>query len=214
LFENLKLEGNSNERLKSRYRRRAIIDIDIDVRTDFDSLKIFPRWVKASVVRDGRLTPHPCGVYPQSIARDPVTGLSAIPYQHADDLKYLKIDFLHLSAYKHFESRAEIERLVEQEPDWSLLLHGSHQPKLFQLAKHGDLLKSIEPKSLIELADCMALIRPGKKGLLGLYLKEREACRRGLYAKDDEGYSFKKSHALAYALVVVLQLHLIEQKRL
>jgi DNA polymerase III alpha subunit len=35
-----------------------------------------------------------------------------------------------------------------------------------------------------------------------------------LYAKDENGYSFKKSHAFAYAMVVVLQLHLIEQGRL
>lgn len=86
--------------------------------------------------------------------------------------------------------------------------------KLFQLAKHGELLQKVKPRSVQELADCMALIRPGKKALLGLYVKEREACRRTLYAKDDQGYSFKKSHALAYALVVVLQLHLIEQGRL
>ena len=101
-----------------------------------------------------------------------------------------------------------------QEPDWSLLQVPSTWEKLFQLAKHGDLLQKVKPRSVEELADCMALIRPGKKGLLGLYLKEREACRRGLYAKGDEGYSFKRSHALAYSLVVVLQLHLIQQGRL
>lgn len=154
-------------------------------------------------------------MYPQSISIDPLSKLSAIPYSAAEDLGYLKIDFLHLSHYSAFSSRAEIEELVQKDPDWSLLEVPSTQQKLFQLAKHGDLLSKIKPKSVIELADCMALIRPGKKQFVGLYVKDKESCRKILYAKDEEtGYSFKKSHAIAYAYVVVLQLHLIEQGRL
>jgi DNA polymerase III alpha subunit len=188
------------------------MDIDIDTQTTFDPLKIFPTWVRASVVKDGQLTQHPCGVYPQAIAVDPVSKLSAIPYNEAEDLGFLKIDFLHLSHYSKFKSRDEIEQLVQLEPDWSLLELASVQAKLFQLAKHGDLLSKVKPKSVLELADCMALIRPGKKQFVGMYTKEKEACRRILYAKDeDTGYSFKKSHAIAYAYVVVLQLHLIER---
>lgn len=190
------------------------MDVDIDVPTTFDPLKLFPTWIRASVVRDGKLTAHPCGVYPQAIPQDPLTKLSAIPHQFAEDLGYLKIDFLHLTAYKHFTSRQEIETLVEKEPDWSLLQLDSNHPKLFQLAKHGELLKSVRPKSLMELADCMALIRPGKKTLIGAYNKNPREIRKALYAADDTGYSFKKSHAVAYAQVVVLQLHLIEQGRL
>lgn len=191
------------------------MDIDIDVQTSFEPLKLFPSWVKAAVVRDGKLTPHPCGVYPQGIPRDPLTKLSAIPYDKAEELGYLKIDFLHLSAYSAFATRQQIEELVDQEPNWTLLqLQSTHQ-KLFQLAKHGEMLISVKPKTVQELADCMALIRPGKKVLLPLYLKNRAEVRKGLYAKDPEsGYAFKKSHAVAYAYVVVLQLHLIEQGKL
>jgi len=190
------------------------MDVDIDVEPTFRPERLFPRWPRAAVVKDGKVSPHPVGVYPQEMAVDPFTGLAAIPYEEAEDLGYLKVDFLHLNVYQHFETRAEIEALLKQEPDWTTLQLPSTWPKLFQLAKHGELLTKVKPRSVEELADCMALIRPGKKALLGLYLKERVACRRALYAKDDEGYSFKKSHALAYALVVVLQLHLIEQGRL
>ena len=190
------------------------MDVDIDVHPTFRPEDYFKRWVRAAVVKDGKVQAHPVGVYPQAMAQDPYTKLAAIPYEEAEDLGYLKVDFLHLNVYALFKSRQEIEELVKKEPDWTLLQLPSTWAKLFQLAKHGDLLQKVKPRSVVELADCMALIRPGKKGLLGLYLKEREACRRGLYAKDDEGYSFKKSHALAYALVVVLQLHLIEQGRL
>lgn len=145
---------------------------------------------------------------------DPVTKLSAIPYDQAEDLGFLKIDFLHLNVYSKFKSRAEIEEMIKKEPNWTLLQRPSTHEKLFQLSKHGEMLMALKPSSISDLADCMALIRPGKKTLVGLYSKNREQARKALYAKDDSGYSFKKSHALAYSYVVVLQLHLIEDGRL
>lgn len=190
------------------------MDIDIDVEPTFDPLKIFPQWARASVVRDGKLTPHPCGVHAQEVPIDPWTNLSAVPYDAAEELGYLKVDFLHLTFYKNFKTRAEIDALLDVEPDWTLLQLPSTWPKLFQLAKHGELLRDLKPKSIEELADCMALIRPGKKNLIGLYKKAPQEVRKALYAKGEDGYSFKKSHALAYSLVVWLQLHLIEQGKL
>lgn len=114
--------------------------------------------------------------------------------------------------YKHFKSRSEIEELIKIEPDWELLTKQDVIQDLFQLSKHVDLLQEIRPKSIEELADCMALIRPGKRGLLGLYKKHRDDVRPLLYVKDKTGYSFKKSHALAYSYVVILQLHLLKSK--
>lgn len=186
-------------------------DVDIDLRTDFDPSKLFP-WTRASLVKDGQLRPHPCGVHPQEIPVDPITKLSAIPYEQAEELGYAKIDFLHLHVYDNFESREEIEALLDKEPDWGLLLVPDEQKKLFQLSKHGDILNAVKPKSIEELADVLAIIRPGKKQYAKLYNSQREATRRILYAKDENGYSFKKSHAIAYAMVIVLQLHLIELK--
>ncbi|WP_407305365.1 hypothetical protein [Acinetobacter sp.] len=191
------------------------MDVDIDTAPDFKPNSIFPTWPRATILKDGKLTPHPCGVYPQKIGVDPITGLAAIPYDEAEDLGYLKVDFLHLSVYQHFKTRAEIDELLLKEPDWSLLQLPSAQSKIFQLGKHGDLLTDLKPKSIMELADIMALIRPGKKAFIGLYKKDQEAARRILFAKDESGqYTFKRSHAIAYSYVVWLQLHLIEQGRL
>lgn len=189
-------------------------DIDIDTAPDFKPSTIFPTWPRAAILKDGKLSAHPCGVYPQRMAVDPVTGLAAIPYDQAEDLGYQKIDFLHLSVYQHFKTRAEIDELLKKEPDWSLLQLPSAQAKIFQLGKHGDLLSDLKPRSIMELADIMALIRPGKKAFIGLYKKDREAARKVLFAKDETGYYFKKSHAICYSYVVWLQLHLIEQGRL
>ena len=179
-------------------------DIDIDTAPTFDPTKIFA-WPRASLVKDGELTPHPCGVYPQSISVDPLTQLAAIPYTEAEELGFMKIDFLHLGVYQHFSSKQEIRELLKQEPDWSLFALNSTYPKLFQLSKHAELVSSLMPKSLQELADALALIRPGKKHLVGLYQKDKKAARKVLWLKDDSGYSFKKSHAYSYAMVLILQ---------
>lgn len=188
-------------------------DIDIDTPTSFNPQIIFTDWPRASIEDNGVLRKHPCGVYPQKIAVDPVTKLAAIPYDAAEDLGFLKLDFLHLNLLEGL-TRAEIEEFVTLEPDWTLLQQPSVHSKLFQLAKHGDLLCDLKPKSVEELADIMALIRPGKKNYLALYKKNKIECRKILFAPDDTGYSFKRSHALAYSFNVVIQLHLIEQKRL
>lgn len=183
-------------------------DIDIDFPTSFKPNSVFS-WTRASLVKNGYLAPHPCGVYPQKIPVDPITKLAAIPYEAAERLNYFKVDMLHLSVYDHFTTREEITELLKIEPDWNLLFVPSEQKKLFQLANHGDVLTAIKPKNIEELADVLALIRPGKKQFLKLYQSQRDICRRTLYAKDENGYSFKKSHAIAYAMVIILQLHLI-----
>lgn len=191
------------------------MDIDIDTdKTRFDAAKLFPSWPRAMILNDGKISAHPCGYYPQKIAVDPVTGFAAIPYDQAEDFGYLKVDFLNLSVYKNFETRAEIDDLLKKEPDWTLLQLPSAQSKIFQLGKHGELLSDLKPRSIMEVADIMALIRPGKKMFIPLYKKDREAARKILFAKDESGYTFKKSHALAYSYVVWLQLHLIEQGRI
>jgi DNA polymerase III alpha subunit len=186
------------------------MDVDIDLPTSFKPENLFP-WVRASLVKNEDLHPHPCGVYPQNITKDPITGLSAIPYKDAEELGYYKIDFLHLGVYDHFQSRAEIDELLKVEPDWGLLTLPSEQKKLFQLSNHGDILTAVKPKNIEELADVLALIRPGKKQYAKLYRTQRDAVRRILYAADESGYSFKKSHAIAYAMVIVIQLHLISK---
>ena len=184
-------------------------DIDIDLRTDFSPKKLFP-WTRASIVKDDELRPHPCGYYPQTVPIDPVTGLCSIPYKEAEQEGFTKIDFLHLGLLDNIESRQEIDAMLAEEPDWGLLQMSNVHSKLFQLAKHGELLKIIKPTCIEELADVLALIRPGKKQYIKLYKTNRESVRKVLWTPDENGYHFKKSHGIAYAMNIVLQLHLIE----
>lgn len=187
------------------------MDVDMDFPSDFDPLDYFKQAVRASMVKEGKLIKHPAGAYLQRIPVDKVTGLAAIPYKEAEDIGYFKVDFLHLSLLDNFESKEQIRKLSRLPPDWSLLEDEEVVKKLFQLHSHYTLVSKVKPRSVIELADCTALIRPGKRFLLDAYLKDRNVVRQELYRKPDDGkYYFKKSHAVAYALTIVIQLHLIK----
>lgn len=185
-------------------------DIDLDTPSTFDPTKIFPEAIRAALFKDQKITPHPCGVYFQAVPKDPITGLAAVPYDQADELGCFKVDFLHLYVYDHFSSTEEIRELIKHDPDWDLLKIPSVVKQLFQLGKQFEIVDQVKPRSVEELADVLALIRPQKRFMLKLYLTNRPAARKELYKQDGDGYAFKKAHAIAYALVVVLQLHLIK----
>lgn len=186
------------------------MDVDIDLRTNFDPLEHFPEAIRASRVQDGELRPHPAGAYFQRIAKDKISGLAAIPFDEAEEEGYFKIDFLHLSFLDNFESKAEIRALLKREPDWCLLQVPSIVSQLFQLHNHYDVLKEVRPESVQALADCIAIIRPAKRFLLDRYLEDPAGMQKALYAKPRDGRPyFKKPHAISYALTIVLQLHLI-----
>lgn len=184
------------------------MDIDIDFPSTFDPSKYFDT-VHASMVQNNALVSHPCGEYFQRIAKDKITGLAAIPYKEAEKLGYFKIDFLRLSVLNVFENKDQIRTLLKREPDWTLLENPDVVSKLFQIHKHFDVISQLKPKSVQELADCVAIIRPGKKKLLAAYIKDKHVICKELYRKEHKS-DFRRSHAIAYALTIVLQLHLVK----
>lgn len=188
-------------------------DIDIDFQPSFEPLSVFPEATPASMVNDGVLKQHPCGLYFQRVPTDPLTKLCAIPYKEAEQYGMFKIDFLHLSVLTVFESKSEIRALLKAPPDWSLLQDDEAVSKLFQLSKHGSILKRVKPTSVEQVADVIAMIRPAKRHLVDEYTSNPTETRPKLYRQgEDDKSSFKRSHAIAYALTVVLQLHLIKGK--
>lgn len=191
------------------------LDIDIDTQSSYDVRTVIATAIPASMVKNGELVKHPCGHYVQTIPVDPHTGLAAIPYNNAQDYGFFKIDFLHLSLLDNFKNKQEIRDLLKQAPDWSLLTNPDVVPKLFQLHRNQSLLSRVKPKSVEEIADCIALIRPHKRDYIEQYLLDKDKVRPYLYRQaDDDKSSFKRAHAISYALTVVLQLHLIKQGRL
>ena len=60
--------------------------------------------------------------------------------------------------------------------------------------------------SIPRLAMFLAAIRPAKKHLIGLPWRE---VAKTIWDKGSDGYSFKKSHAIAYAQLVVVHMNLL-----
>jgi DNA polymerase III alpha subunit len=65
----------------------------------------------------------------------------------------------------------------------------------------------VQPKSIEQLAAVLAMIRPAKRHLID---KSWDEIMKEVWVKPTNGdYFFKKSHATAYAVAVVVQMNLI-----
>lgn len=184
-----------------------MMDVDIDFASREDALSFFQH-IKASRKTDEGFTPHNTGVYFQPIPSNPITNLSTIDYKEAGDRGYFKIDFLNVHVYNGVQSEEHLIKLLNQEPIWELLEVDDFVNMLFQLNGYGALLRTMKPKNIEQLAAVIALIRPGKKHLIG---KSWDEVMQEIWVKDNdpESYMFRKSHAFAYATAIIVQMNLI-----
>lgn len=181
-------------------------DIDIDFADRTVALQHF-KHVTAAIEDNGTFKKHNSGVYCTSIPYNPITGLSTIDYKQAEDRGYFKIDFLNVGVYNGVKDEAHLTQLMETEPLWDLLEQDDFTNLLFHVNGHGYLMRQMKPKSIDQLAMCLALIRPAKKHLVG---KTWTEIGMEIWTKPTNGdYYFKKSHAVAYAAAIVVQMNLI-----
>jgi hypothetical protein len=181
-------------------------DIDIDFLDRDKALETFEH-IKASRVEDGKLTKHNTGVYLHEVPVNAETGLSATPYDEAEERGYFKIDFLNVGLYNGVRNEEHLNQLMEQEPLWDLLLDDSFSALLFHVNGHGGILRQMKPKSIEQLAAVLAMIRPAKRHLIG---KDWTTVMKEVWTKPaTDEYFFKKSHATAYAVAIVVQMNLI-----
>ena len=181
-------------------------DIDIDFLDREQALKLFDHTV-ASRLDNNKLVKHNTGIYLHDVPVDPITGLCAIPYTDADALGYFKIDFLNVSIYNGVRNEEHLVYLMNQEPLWDLLLDDQFVDLLFHLNGHGAILKKTCPTSAEQLAAVLAMIRPAKRYLIG---ESWTKIMNEVWTKPaTDEYFFKKSHATAYAVAIVVQMNLI-----
>jgi hypothetical protein len=183
------------------------IDLDFLDRSDILSkIKHVPAFTK-----DGKK--HNTGVYCQKIPKNPLTGTASFDYEIAEERGYFKIDFLNVSAYKGVRDEEHLNHLLNQEPVWELMYEKDVCDKLFHVNGHHKLLAELKPKTILELAMVLALIRPGKKHLLPI-CKEKgfSAIENDIWVKTSDSYYFKKGHALGYSSLIIVQLNLICQQ--
>lgn len=181
-------------------------DIDIDFADRTRALDHF-KYVTASIKEGDTFKKHNTGIYCTSIPYNPISKLSTIDYNEAEERGYFKIDFLNVSVYEGVKNREHLLQLMNTEPLWDLLLQDDFTDLLFHVNGHGSLLRTMKPQSIEELAMCLALIRPAKRHLIG---KTWTEIGTEIWKKPENGdYYFKKAHAIAYAHVIVVQMNLI-----
>lgn len=180
-------------------------DIDIDV-LNRDVVLEKLQHVPASINKNGVYTKHNSGVYVSEIPHDPVSNLASIEYKEAEERGYFKLDFLNNSLYDGVRDEEHLISLMEQEPVWDLFQHEEVVQNLAHVSNHIEVLRVLKPQSVEELAEVLAIIRPAKRHLLN---ETKETIKTEVWIKpSDDTYYFKKAHAVAYAVSIVVQLNL------
>ena len=185
-------------------------DIDIDLGDRTQALAHISH-VPASILRDSKLVKHNSGIYVTDIPVDPFTGQASIDYQAAEDRGYVKLDLLNVSLYTQIKSEAHLTDLMNQEPAWDQLYDAEFFARLIHVGSHYDtLLKMPEAVNTIpRMAMFLSVIRPAKRHLIGR--KWAEVAATVWDKPSDDGYYFKKSHAVSYAHLVVVNMNLLTQ---
>lgn len=182
------------------------IDIDFGDRADVLShIDVIP----AAIRKDGDIRRHNTGVHPTQIPYDPQNNVAAINYTEAESRGYIKLDFLNVWVYKLIRDEQHLTELL-QEPDWSRLQDQKYFEKLIHIGKHYNTMRMMPEviNSIPRLAMFLAIIRPGKKHLIG---KSWSEVAKTIWDRTEDGYTFKKSHAIAYAHLVIVNMNLISQ---
>lgn len=181
-------------------------DIDIDFANRSAALEVFEHSV-ASRIEAGQVKPHNTGIYVTSIPTDVRNNLATIDYKTAEERGYFKIDFLNVGIYEGVKNEEHLKTLMETEPLWDLLEQDDFSNLLFHVNGHGTILREMKPKTVEQLAAVLAMIRPAKRHLIG---KPWTAVMAEVWTKPETNeYYFKKAHATAYAMAVVVQMNLI-----
>lgn len=192
---------------------KARTDIDIDVKDSKEVISLLPCIKSTERITEDGLIAHKSGIHFDSIPTDPFTGLASISYKEAEALGYQKIDILSQSAYKHVRDRDHLIKLMNTEPDWSLLLIPDFVEELSQIKKHVSLLNVWKPKTIDQLAMFIAMIRPGKQHCQSMITWDdvsKTIWDYSVIGNDSNGNKlryFKKPHAYAYSLMIVIQLN-------
>ena len=184
--------------------------IDSDVDIDFGSRDRLLELIKHTSAAMRNVKPirkHATGVYVTPIPYDPVNDFASIDYTEAEKRGYFKLDLLNVHVYESVKDEHHLIELMG-EPDWSKLKDKSFVEKLIHLNnQYYNIEKMPEPiDSIPRLAMFLAVIRPGKKHLIGLPWRE---VAKTVWDKGTDGYIFKRSHSCAYAQLVVVHMNLL-----
>jgi DNA polymerase III alpha subunit len=179
---------------------------DIDI--DFADRDLVLQKLKHRIAKLENEKKHNTGIYVTEIPHNPLNNISTIDYNTAEDRGYFKLDFLNVSIYKGVRDETHLQELMEREPIWELLKHPEFCSQVFHLSGNEDLVSTLGPSSIEQLAAVLAIIRPSKRYLAkGV---DWDHINREVWTKpEDGGYYFKKAHAFSYAMACVVHMNLL-----
>jgi hypothetical protein len=183
-------------------------DIDIDFGDRTQALNLLQHH-PAGIIRDGALIKHNTGVYVTDVPIDPFTGIASLDFNTAEDRGYMKLDFLNVSLYTQIKSESHLLELIAQEPAWDKLYDPEFCGKLIHVGNHYKTLIQMPEavNNIARMAMFLSVIRPAKRHLIG---QTWATVAKTVWDKPaDDEYYFKKSHAVAYAHLVAVNMNLL-----
>ena len=189
---------------------KIMTDVDIDFADRNHALAHLKHIKAARTKGDGEFNVHATGIYFTDIPHD-VDGQATIDYRVAEERGYFKVDFLNVSVYEQVKSEEHLAILMTTEPPWEKLLDEEFCKQLIHIGNYHSMIVGLPDliNSIPRLAMFLALIRPGKKHLIGKTWKE---IAETIWDKTEEGYSFKRSHSVAYAHLIVVHMNLLVEQ--
>lgn len=182
-------------------------DVDIDM-ANRDMLLKHIRYTNAAMYQVQPVRKHNTGIHVTDVPYNPMHDMASIDYNEAEKRGYFKLDVLNVHLYSYVKSMKHLRDLMKS-PDWSLLNNREIFEKLIHVNNHWNVLQRMpEPiDSIPRLAMFLAIIRPAKRHLIG---KTWSEVSKTIWDRTDD-YSFKRSHSIAYAHLVVVNLNLISE---
>lgn len=182
-------------------------DIDIDLADRTKLLNLVEHYPASRIDKD-QLVKHNVGIYFQEIPIDEESGLASIPYEEAEERGWQKLDFINNTIYRDLKSEEHLIDILNRPVEWELFKIKDIVENLAHINTHSDLVVKYEPKSIEEIAMIIALVRPGKVHLIG---KSFDEIKDEIWVPTEK-YYFKKAHAIAYAMSIIVQLQLMIEK--
>jgi len=182
-------------------------DVDIDL-ADRDQLLKLLRHTPAAQIKNEQITRHNTGVYFTDVPTDTIKGICSLDYKEAEERGYFKLDFLNVSVYQNVKSRDHLDQLLNTVPPWHRLwTDPEFTSRVIHIGNYYQLLQQMKPDSITRMAMFLAVIRPGKKHLIGKSWKE---IAETVWIKPEDGsYFFKKAHSVGYAHLVQVHMNLL-----
>jgi hypothetical protein len=181
-------------------------DVDIDFPNREDILKLIKHIPARQHDRK-----HNSGVYVTDIPVDPILKCSTVDYKDAEERNYFKIDFLNVHVYEKIRDNDHYKQLLVADPPWHRLQEKEFVEQIIHINNYHNTIKDLDVNSIPRMAMFLAMIRPGKKHLIG---KPWSEVSKTVWDKTNEGYTFKKSHGIAYAHLVTIHMNIINEEGL